>query len=117
MIVVDDESTDATPEVAAEFGSRITYMRQANRRKAPRATPARRRRAGTYLAFLDSDDYWLPGKLAADLARFEQADRPALVYSRGRNVDRSRPAHRRTAIWPRRRATCSGTWRAKRSCP
>jgi hypothetical protein len=41
------------------------------------------------LAFLDSDDYWLPGKLAADVTRFEQADKPALLYSRGRNVDQS----------------------------
>ena len=33
VIVVDDESTDATPQVAAEFGARIRYMRQANRRE------------------------------------------------------------------------------------
>jgi glycosyltransferase involved in cell wall biosynthesis len=87
VIVVDDESTDATSEVAAEFGSRIRYLRQANRREGAARNLGAVHAGGTYFAFLDSDDYWLPGKLAADLARFEQADRPALVYSRGRNVD------------------------------
>jgi glycosyltransferase involved in cell wall biosynthesis len=87
VILVDDDSTDNTPEVAARFGERITYIRQDNRREgAARNTGAARAR-GSYFAFLDSDDFWLEGKLAGDLARFEQADRPALVYSRGRNVD------------------------------
>lgn len=87
VIVVDDESADATPEVAATFNSRITYLRQANRREGAARNAGAERATGHYLAFLDSDDYWLDGKLAADLVRFEQADAPALVYSRGRNVD------------------------------
>ena len=87
VILVDDESTDNTQEVAAAFGDRITYVRQQNRREgAARNTGAARAR-GRYFAFLDSDDFWLEGKLAGDVARFEQADQPALVYSRGRNVD------------------------------
>jgi len=92
VIVVDDESTDATPDVAAEFGARIRYVRQANRREGAARNTGAAQATGVYFAFLDSDDYWLPGKLAGDLARFEQADHPALVYSRGRNVD---PADRR----------------------
>ncbi len=87
VIVVDDESTDRTPEVAAAFGDRIVYVRQTNRREGAARNAGARLASGAYLAFLDSDDYWLPGKLARDVARFEQADRPALVYSRGRNVD------------------------------
>jgi glycosyltransferase involved in cell wall biosynthesis len=87
VIVVDDESTDSTPEVAARFGERITYVRQPNRREGAARNAGATRASGTYFAFLDSDDYWLPGKLAADLNRFEQPDKPALVYSRGRNVD------------------------------
>ena len=87
VIVVDDESTDATPEVAAGFGERITYLRQPNRREGAARNSGAAQARGAYLAFLDSDDYWLPGKLAGDVARFEQADRPALVYSRARTVD------------------------------
>jgi glycosyltransferase involved in cell wall biosynthesis len=89
VIVVDDESTDATPDVAASFGDRISYLRQANRREGAARNAGAQRGMGTYFAFLDSDDYWLPGKLAADLERFAQPDQPALVYSRGRNVDPS----------------------------
>jgi glycosyltransferase involved in cell wall biosynthesis len=87
VIVVDDESTDNTPEVAASFGDRITYLRQPNRREGAARNAGAARARGRFLAFLDSDDYWLPGKLAGDVARFSRSDRPALVYSRGRNVD------------------------------
>jgi glycosyltransferase involved in cell wall biosynthesis len=88
VIVVDDVSTDATPEVAAGYGARIQYVRlEANRREGAARNTGANRASGTYFAFLDSDDYWLPGKLAQDLARFEARDQPALVYSRGRNVD------------------------------
>jgi glycosyltransferase involved in cell wall biosynthesis len=89
VIVVDDESTDNTAEVVAGFGDRVMYIRQANRREGAARNSGAARAGGTYLAFLDSDDYWLPGKLAGDLLRFERADHPALVYSRGRNVDSS----------------------------
>jgi glycosyltransferase involved in cell wall biosynthesis len=89
VIVVDDESTDTTPKVAASFGSRITYVRQPNKKEGAARNTGAAHASGTYFAFLDSDDYWLPGKLAADVARFEQSDRPSLVYSRGRNVDSS----------------------------
>ncbi|HYY87807.1 MAG TPA: glycosyltransferase family A protein [Chloroflexota bacterium] len=89
IIVVDDQSTDNTTQVAATFGSRITYVRQANRREGAARNAGAKRAGGAYLAFLDSDDYWLPGKLAGDLARFERLDRPALVYSRAKNVDPS----------------------------
>jgi len=87
VIVVDDESSDSTPEVCARFDRQILYIRQANRREGAARNAGAARASGAYFAFLDSDDYWLPGKLAADLARFERADQPALVYSRGRNVD------------------------------
>jgi glycosyltransferase involved in cell wall biosynthesis len=87
VIVVDDESTDDTPRVAAGFGDRIVYIRQPNRREGAARNAGAARATGTYLAFLDSDDYWLPGKLAGDLERFQQPDAPAVVYSRARNVD------------------------------
>jgi glycosyltransferase involved in cell wall biosynthesis len=87
VIVVDDESTDDTPRVASSFGEQIVYVRQPNRREGAARNAGASRARGVYFAFLDSDDYWLPGKLSADLTRFERADAPALVYSRGRNVD------------------------------
>jgi hypothetical protein len=86
VIVVDDESTDDTPEVVRSFES-VRYIRQSNRKEGAARNTGAAQAQGTYLAFLDSDDFWLPGKLAADVERFEAADRPALVYSRVVNVD------------------------------
>jgi glycosyltransferase involved in cell wall biosynthesis len=87
VIVVDDESSDDTPRVVAGYGHRIIALRQTNRREGAARNAGAAMASGRYLAFLDSDDYWVPGKLAADQARFEHADRPALVYSRAYNVD------------------------------
>jgi glycosyltransferase involved in cell wall biosynthesis len=87
VVIVDDESTDATPQVADSFGEQVVYIRQANRREGAARNAGAARARGRYFAFLDSDDYWLQGKLARDQSRFEHSDRPALVYSRGRNVD------------------------------
>ncbi|MBV9172847.1 MAG: glycosyltransferase family 2 protein [Chloroflexi bacterium] len=86
VIVVDDESTDNTPEVVRTFPS-VRYLRQPNRREAAARNLGARHANGVYLAFVDDDDFWLPDKLANDVARFEQPDAPALVYSRAANVD------------------------------
>ena len=62
-LVIDDGSTDATPEVAARFSAPVRYVAQ------PRAgvSVARNRGAelatGELVAFLDHDDAWLPRKL------------------------------------------------------
>lgn len=73
VIVVDDGSTDDTHQVMAGLGDpRVRYVHQ--RRQG--AGAARNRgldlAAGTFVAFLDSDDVWLPGKLAAELALFDE---------------------------------------------
>jgi hypothetical protein len=90
VIVVDDESTDNTPEMVRstyEQEPRVRYLRRPNGREGAARNTGAQQAQGAYLAFLDSDDYWLPGKLAGDLARFTTPDQPALVYSRALNVD------------------------------
>lgn len=74
VIVVDDASTDGTPdELAGRFGSRIRLLRMPERRGPGAARNAGVRVAtGELLAFLDSDDLWLPGKLDAELRMFER---------------------------------------------
>lgn len=72
LLVVDDGSTDDTPEVLARYGSRVTLIRQANAGAAAARNAGMRLARGRYVAFLDADDVWLPGKLAAQLAHLEQ---------------------------------------------
>ena len=86
VIVVDDGSTDDTEAVVTALPG-VEYVKQANAREGAARNNGASRASGRYLAFLDPDDYYLPGKLAADVARFEAGDEPALVYSRARNVD------------------------------
>ena len=71
LIVIDDGSTDATPAVLAGYGEKIAVLRRAplGRSAARNAGIAAAR--GEWIAFLDSDDAWLPGKLARQLAFHE----------------------------------------------
>jgi glycosyltransferase involved in cell wall biosynthesis len=68
VIVVDDGSTEDTRRVLGPFGERVRYVRQANRGPANARNHGARLATGDWLAFLDADDEWLPGKLAAQLA-------------------------------------------------
>jgi glycosyltransferase involved in cell wall biosynthesis len=87
VIVVDDGSTDDTRDVVMGLGERVCYVWQRNQREGVARNRGVVEAHGEYLAYLDSDDYWLPGKLAADVRRLEALDAPALVYSRAENVD------------------------------
>lgn len=73
VIVVDDGSTDDTLDRLAQFDRHIVLLRHATNLgvSAARNTGVRAARA-SLIAFLDSDDYWLPGKLAAQVGFFNQ---------------------------------------------
>lgn len=60
VIVVDDGSTDATPDILANFGSRIRTIRQPNQGLSAARNCGIAAAAGKWLAFLDADDLWLP---------------------------------------------------------
>jgi glycosyltransferase involved in cell wall biosynthesis len=82
VIVVDDGSTDNTAEeLAGRFGSLIRLLRLPARGGIGAARNAGVHEArGELLAFLDSDDLWLPGKLEAELRVFESLpDTEAIV--------------------------------------
>lgn len=87
VIVVDDASTDGTVErLEAEFGTCISVLRLEHRRGAGGARNAGARLArGEFVAFLDSDDVWLPGKLDAELQVFAQFPFAEVVVSDSQN--------------------------------
>lgn len=77
LIVVDDGSRDETPQHLAAYGHQIRTIRQENRGVSAARNRGIQAANGDLIALLDSDDYWRPGKLAAQVALFQQ--HPALM--------------------------------------
>ncbi len=63
VIVVDDGSQDETQSVLAHYGRRIRVIRQANKGPAAARNLGIREANHELIAFLDSDDVWVPEKL------------------------------------------------------
>lgn len=68
LILVDDGSTDATPLLEEKYAGRLRYLRQENRGVSAARNLGIRASCAPHIAFLDSDDLWLPGKLSAQRA-------------------------------------------------
>ncbi len=101
-IVVDDGSTDDTQDRLFSYGNRIRVIRQENAGVSAARNAGIRAAAGDLLAFLDSDDYWLPGKLSAQVRFFHENPAAAVCQTQeiwirnGRRIY-PRPRHQKRA--------------------
>ncbi len=98
LIVVDDGSQDETPYLMPRYP--LLYVRGPQRGVAAARNAGLKRAKGFYVAFLDSDDLWLPQKLSAQVAFFERHPSAVAVQveeiwiRRGRRVN-PRRKHRK----------------------
>jgi len=87
VIVVDDGSTDETSEVVSAFGDAVRYLHQANAGASSARNAGIRAARGKWVALLDSDDVWMPGKLTHQLAEL-RAHPEAVAHFTNALIDR-----------------------------
>ncbi len=82
IIIIDDGSTDDTEQIINDFNDkRITYIRQDHRSASFARNKGIENAKGAYIAFLDSDDIWLPTKIEKQLGVFKNSKfNPGIVY-------------------------------------
>lgn len=82
LVLIDDGSTDNTQEVIGKYLSdpRVRYYNQKNAGPIAARNNGVKLAHGEWLAFLDSDDAWLPEKLAKQFAMALDYNRPVLIY-------------------------------------
>jgi glycosyltransferase involved in cell wall biosynthesis len=80
ILVVDDASTDRTPEIVRKFEPQVRLLRKPNGGQASAINHGVANSQGEFVAFLDGDDVWLPNKLSRVIAEFENNPEAVLVY-------------------------------------
>jgi len=101
IIVVDDGSTDDTPQRVRRFGNRIRYIYKDNGGQASALNAGFAAAQGEIVALLDGDDLWRPGKLSAVAAAFEADPAAIMVYHALQYWDsRTGEIHDHASFWP-----------------
>ena len=72
IIVIDDGSTDNTPDLLAGYGNQIQVFVQKNRGVSAARNLGIKRSHGDFIALLDSDDAWTPDKISRQIDFFDQ---------------------------------------------
>jgi glycosyltransferase involved in cell wall biosynthesis len=72
IVVVDDGSSDRTPEIIVKFEPRVRLIRKANGGQASAFNAGISEARGEIIAFLDGDDWWKKNKLSVVVKAFEE---------------------------------------------
>jgi len=81
IIIVDDGSIDETRQIVSSFGEQVRYIYQTNQGVGAARNRGIKEATGEWLAFLDSDDRWLPDKLSLQFNVLDSFPKHRAVYS------------------------------------
>jgi glycosyltransferase involved in cell wall biosynthesis len=79
-IIVDDGSTDATPDIVGAYGNQVEYVRQDARGMSAALNRGLSRAQGELIAFIDADDIWAADKLRVQTALLDARPELDLVF-------------------------------------
>lgn len=102
LIVVDDGSTDETPELLKSYAGRIRSLRQENRGPAAARNLGIRQARGRWISIQDSDDLAAPDHLETLFAFTEQNPDCGMVFANGAYL--GGPEHNRETIIPKEKS-------------
>ena len=81
LIVVDDGSEDGTGEALRRYGGQVRYTYQDNNGVSSARNHGLELAEGEFIAFLDSDDLWLPEKLGVQVAVMDEHPEAQICYT------------------------------------
>ncbi len=81
LVVIDDGSTDNTADTALAFEGKINYYYQKNRGLGAARNAGIGHASGDLIAFLDSDDLWLPEKLEKQMDALKQNPKVTMAFT------------------------------------
>jgi hypothetical protein len=87
IVLVDDGSTDATPELVEPYRDRLRYIRKPNGGVLSTVNRALEEARGELFCFLSGDDLWLPGKIRSQVEVMVSRPDVSLVYGDMRLID------------------------------
>jgi glycosyltransferase involved in cell wall biosynthesis len=89
IIVVDDGSTDHTPEILAQYRDRVLAIRTENGGQGHAFNIGIPRARGELIMLLDADDVWLPEKVERMVEFAASRPQAGMLYHRFQNIDRN----------------------------
>ena len=97
-IIVDGASTDDTAAVVARYAEHVTFLSEPDRGQSEAINKGFHRARGRYVAWLNSDDVFLPGAISAAVAALEANPDAGAVYGEGYQIDEAGTVISRFAV-------------------
>lgn len=81
VLVIDDGSQDNSREILSKLDRQVRYIYQKNQGVTAARNTGLKLANGEYIAFLDSDDTWLPWKLEAEISVLHSFPEAGMVWT------------------------------------